>query len=73
MSKSENISKRGTSLQKPQEVVCRLIEPRSSGDDIVLSSPSGAYRVSDRAIERINRVEARAGRVFATAARFAFR
>ena len=73
MSKSQNISKRGTSLKKPQEMVCRPIEPRGSGDDVVLSSPSGAYRVSQQTIERINRVEARAGRVYATAARFAFR
>lgn len=73
MSKSRNISKGGTSVAKPQEMVCRPIEPRSSGGDVVLRSPSGPYQVSERAIREINRVEARAGRVFATAARFAFR
>jgi hypothetical protein len=73
MSKSSNISKGDTSLEKPQEVVGRPITPRNLGEDIRFSSPSGAYQVSDRALERIERVEARAARVFATAARFAFR
>ena len=72
MNKSANISKGGTSLEKPQEVG-RPITPRNLGEDVRFSSPSGAYQVSDRALERIERVEARAARVFATAARFAFR
>ena len=60
-------------MDKPHEMVCRPIVPRNSGEDVTFRSPSGAYRVSDRALERIERVEARAARVFATAARFAFR
>jgi hypothetical protein len=73
MSKSSHISQGGTSLKQPQEVVCRPVGPRSSGEEVVFHSPSGAYRVSDRALEQIHRVESRAGRVLATAARFAFR
>ena len=63
----------GFSLEEAQDSVCQPIEPSQSHKEVELATPSGVYRVSARAIRQINRVESRAGRVFATAARFAFR
>ena len=70
MTSSHN-SRRGTAIvgKKQGEVV---LTRRSSGQFIDISE-LGSFRVSEEANRDINRVEARAARVMATSARFAFR
>lgn len=70
MTSSHN-SRRGTANvgKKQGEVV---LTRRSSGRFIDISE-LGSFRVSEEANRDINRVEARAARVMATSARFAFR
>lgn len=60
-------------LRDDAEAALRPITPNRQTRSIRLTSPSGAYRVSSDALRLIDRSEARAARVFSSAATFAFR